>query len=212
LPAVEITPCDSNAAVTDHRIPQDFEASYSGTPPWDIGRAQPVFVRVADSGTIQGSVLDAGCGSGENALMLAGRGFDVSGFDFAPTAIEQAQRKASERSLPARFFVWDALRLAELGDEFDTVIDSGLFHVFDDGDRAKYVEALGSVVRSGGRFVVACFSDLQPGDWGPRRVRQEELRASFADGWRIESIEATQFETNLEPPIAEAWLATITRL
>jgi SAM-dependent methyltransferase len=193
------------------RPPHDFDDSYRGTPPWDIGGPQPVFVRVAEQGSIEGRVLDAGCGTGEHALMLAARGFDVTGLDAAPRAIEKAERKAAERSLDARFVVWDALRLGELGEQFDTVIDSGLFHVFDDESRAQYVEGLRSVVRQGGKLVLCCFSDRQPGDWGPRRVRQDELRDSFADGWQVESIEPVQFETNLDPPVAEAWLATITR-
>jgi hypothetical protein len=32
-------------------------------------------------------------------------------------------------------------------------------------------------------------SDRQPGVLGPRRVTQEEIRATFADGWRVDSIE-----------------------
>ena len=202
---------DGLAGRAETRSVEDFEASYAGTPPWDIGRAQPVFVRLADAGAVEGRVLDSGCGTGENALMLAERGLDVAGVDAAPTAIAAAQQKAADRGLAARFVVWDALRLGELGEQFDTVIDSGLFHVFDDERRAQYVEALAAVVRPGGRYVLCCFSDRQPGDWGPRRVHQEEIRATFARGWQVESIEAARFDTNLDPPFAEAWLATITR-
>jgi len=99
--------------------------------------------------------------------------------------------------------------LADLGEQFDTVLDSGLFHVFDDERRERYVTSLAAVVRPGGRVLLACFSDRQPGDWGPRRVRQAELRDAFADGWDIESIEPARFQTNLEPPVAEAWVARI---
>src|SRR5438105_2362259 len=133
----------------ESRSVHDFEAMYGGTPPWEIGRPQPIFVRLAQAAAITGRVLDAGCGTGENALMLAARGLDVTGVDAAPSAIGIAQGKAAERALTARFLVWDALRLAELGEQFDTVIDSGLFHVFDDDRRAQYVEALGAIVRPG---------------------------------------------------------------
>jgi SAM-dependent methyltransferase len=190
---------------------EDFDAMYSGTPPWEIGRPQPVFARLAEAGAMSGRVLDAGCGTGEHVLMLAAAGLDVTGIDAAPNAIAAAQRKAAERSLEARFLVWDALRLAELGEQFDTVIDSGLFHVFDDEHRARYVDALRAVVRPGGRYVMCCFSDRQPGDWGPRRVRQDEIHASFSIGWDVNSIEAVEFQTNLDPPTAQAWLSTITR-
>jgi SAM-dependent methyltransferase len=189
----------------------DFDASYQGTPPWDIGRPQPVFLGLVEAGLLRGRVLDAGCGTGEHVLMAAERGLEATGIDAAPTAITAAEQKAEDRGLDARFLVWDALRLDELGEHFDTVLDSGLFHVFDDDARARYVAALGAVFEPGGRYFLCCFSDRQPGDWGPRRVSQEEIRAAFERGWDVESIQAAQFVTNLDPPFAEAWFATITR-
>jgi SAM-dependent methyltransferase len=188
---------------------EDFDESYRGTPPWDIGRPQPVFVALSEEGAIRGRVLDAGCGTGEHTLMAAAHGLDATGIDASARAIEIANRKSADRGIAARFLVWDALALADLGEQFDTVLDSGLFHVFDDERRAAYIASLAAIVRPGGRVLLVCFSDRQPGDWGPRRVRQAELRDSFSDGWAVESIDAVRFETNLEPPIAEAWLARI---
>ncbi|HKW71466.1 MAG TPA: class I SAM-dependent methyltransferase [Candidatus Dormibacteraeota bacterium] len=190
---------------------QDFDQSYLGTPAWDIGRPQPVFAALMEEGAISGHVLDAGCGTGEHALMAASRGLDATGVDSSPRAIQIARRKATERGIAARFLVSDALALADLNEQFDTVIDSGLFHVFDDERRAQYVASLASVVRPGGRVLLMCFSDRQPGDWGPRRVRQAELRDAFADSWDIESIEPARFSVNLDPPTVEAWIARIRR-
>ena len=182
-------------------------------PPWDIGRPQPAFVRLADGGLLRGRLLDAGCGSGEHALLAAARGADVVGVDVSPRAIDRARRKAGERGIAVRFEVADALSLGELGLTFDTVIDSGLFHVFDDADRARYVTSLASVLEPGGTCYLMCFSDRQPGTMGPRRVSQEELRAAFSDGWAVASIVAEAFEVNpgLGTPTAQAWLATIRR-
>jgi hypothetical protein len=95
--------------------------------------------------------------------------------------------------------------------QFDSVLDCGLFHVFDDDDRARFVASLGAVVVPGGRYFVLCFSDKQSGDWGPRRVRKEELRDAFAGGWRVDFIEDAVLEITLGPEGALAWHAAFTR-
>lgn len=188
-----------------------FNDSYLGTPPWDIGRPQPAFLSLAEAGAIRGRVLDVGCGTGEHALMAAGLGIRATGIDAAPRAITIAKRKARERGLNVRFIVGDALHLETLDERFDTVIDSGLFHVFDDDDRARFVDSLRTAIQAGGRYHMLCFSEHQPGDWGPRRVRQDEIRSSFDDGWQVESIEPATMDVTIDPDGVRAWLATIRR-
>lgn len=198
------------------RPPHDWETIYHAgdPPPWDIGRPQAAFVRLAEAGLLSGRLLDAGCGTGEHTLLAAAHGADAVGVDVALPAIEQARHKAAERGIAARFEVADALALDRLNLTFDVIIDSGLFHVFDDEDRAKYVTSLGSVLPPGGTYYLMCFSDRQPGDFGPRRVRQDEIAAAFAEGWDVAVISADQFEVNRNfgASSAEAWLATIHRL
>jgi cyclopropane fatty-acyl-phospholipid synthase-like methyltransferase len=169
-----------------------FESAYAGQAPWDIGKPQKPFVNVADQ--ITGSVLDAGCGTGDTALFLAGRGCQVTGIDFLDVPIQRAQRKATERGVQVTFLVKDALTLKDWTERFDNVIDSGLFHVFSDEDRRPYVEGLATVLKPGGRLFLMCFSDEEPGTQGPRRVSKKELHAAFAKGWAIESIEPVQVE------------------
>jgi SAM-dependent methyltransferase len=212
-----------------------WDAAYAGStpPPWDLGRPQPAFVRLAEQGLLTGQVLDVGCGTGEQTLLAASSGAEALGVDVSPLALEQAQGKAAARGIPAaaggqigpaaaggqigtaRFEVADALSLGDLGLSFDTVIDSGLFHVFDDDNRARYVASLASVLRPGGHLYLMCFSDRQPGTFGPRRVSQDELRAAFGDGWTILAIQADTFAVNLgffPATTAQAWLATVSRL
>jgi cyclopropane fatty-acyl-phospholipid synthase-like methyltransferase len=197
--------------------PSSWDTSYApGTapPPWDIGRPQPAFVRLADRGLLSGRLLDAGCGTGEHTLLAADRGAQATGVDISARAIAKARDKAAERGLQARFEVADVLALGRLGMTFDTVIDSGVFHVFSDADRPRYVTSLAGVLQPGGRCYLMCFSDRQPGDYGPRRVTQDELRAAFSDGWTVTSIEAGSFDVNLGAfplPAAQAWLAVIQR-
>jgi SAM-dependent methyltransferase len=169
-----------------------FETAYSGQPPWEIGRPQKVFLDVAER--VTGSILDAGCGTGENALYFASRGHKVTGIDFLAAPIERAKQKAVDRGVPATFLVMDALALKDLPEVFDSAIDSGLFHVFSDKDRRRYVEGLASVVKPGGHRFLICFSDEEPGEQGPRRVSRQEIEDAFAAGWKIESIEPSRFE------------------
>src|SRR4051794_34427082 len=169
-----------------------FEALYAGQAPWDIGKPQKPFLDVADR--ITGSVLDAGCGTGDTALFFAGRGCQVTGIDFIEEAVNRARRKAAERGLPLTFLAQDALTLKDWSERFDNVIDSGLFHVFSDEDRRRYVEGLATVLKPGGRLFLMCFSDEEPGTQGPRRVSKEDLHAAFAERWSIESIEPVQVE------------------
>jgi cyclopropane fatty-acyl-phospholipid synthase-like methyltransferase len=195
------------------RPPHDFDAIYAAeTPPaWDIGRPQPAFDRLAQAGGINGKVLDAGCGTGEHALLVASLGHEVVGVDVSAKAIELAMTKKTARGVEARFLVSDALRLSDLGELFDTVLDCGLFHVFDDDERKRYVNSLAAVVPPGGRYHMLCFSDAQPGDWGPRRVTQDEIRAAFSEGWAVESVEPTVIDLTWDPAGALAWQVVAAR-
>jgi SAM-dependent methyltransferase len=192
----------------DHR---GFDEMYAGVPPWDIGRAQPEVVRIAEAGGFTGAVIDVGCGTGENALELSGRGLPVLGIDASPRAVERARVKATERGLPAEFLEADALSLGSLDRRFNTVLDCGLFHVFEDRERPPYVASLASVLEPDGVLHLLCFSDRQPGVMGPRRVTQHEIQAAFVDGWKIVEIVAAEFETNVPVAAARAWRATIVR-
>jgi SAM-dependent methyltransferase len=200
-----------------------FEAAYQKQAPWDIGRPQPEILRLHEAGEVVGSVLDVGCGTGENALYFASHGHEVWGVDFVPEAVKRAVAKSTERGLKVDFQVADALALATLGRKFDTVVDCGLFHVFDDAQRVRFVSGLKEVVREGGRYLLLCFSDEEPPGVGPRRVSRDEIRQSFREGWQVKEISPFRFEVADVPEKQQfseggpkAWSAiiirTITRL
>ena len=197
---------------------QQFEQMYQGQAPWDTERPQPAVIKLAEAGQIRGSVLDVGCGTGENLLYLAGRGHEAWGLDYVPVVIERAKAKAAERGIDAHFLVADALELDRLGRQFDTVIDCGLFHTFADEERPVFVKSLTEALRSGGLLHILCFSDEEPGTEGPRRISQQEIRDAFRDGWKVQRIEPTRFEAvqrpdgpGSTPGGPKAWLATIQR-
>lgn len=189
-----------------------FSNLYERLPGWEVGRPQPVFVELHERGAIGERVLDAGCGTGENALFLAANGHQVWGIDIVDAAINAAAEKARQRGLPsARFLVGDALALEQLGLTFDTVVDSGLLHAMTDAEQRVYLDQVRTVLRPGGSFHALCYSEHQSGDSGPRRVRRSELQALFTAGWRDLAVAETRFIVSFSDGAAAAYLASAQR-
>ncbi len=184
---------------------QEWEARYlHGRTSWDIGAAQPEFLQLAQAGAFRGRVLDVGCGTGEHALLAARMGLAATGIDVSRTALAIAADKATDRELTARFVECDALELARLGEQFDTVLDSGLFHWLGERDKYRYVNALKDAVPPGGRCFILCFSGRRR--WlrsRGRGVTASQIRAAFSQGWIIDAIDVTRGTC--------AWLVHLTR-
>jgi SAM-dependent methyltransferase len=202
--------------MSNRRDRHTFAAAYAGKAPWDIGKPQGAIAEAVD--LVTSPVLDAGCGTGENALFLAASGYQVTGIDFVDEAISMARCKAAERGLTVEFQVKDALTLGNWDQRFATVIDSGLFHVLPDEDRVRYVAGLTHVTEPGGRLLLMCFSDEEPGTQGPRRVSQREIRTAFKDAWTVEEIRARRADvrSDLEDVLfseggPRVWFAIICR-
>jgi 2-polyprenyl-3-methyl-5-hydroxy-6-metoxy-1,4-benzoquinol methylase len=139
----------------ERRSGQPWDASYrDGPPPWEIGQPQPAITRLASKGGFTGAVLDAGCGTGENALHIGSLGLSVLRVDVAETALTIARAKAEKRGIEVEFAAADAFHLERLGRRFQTVLDCGLFHTFDRDERPRYVASLASVTEHGGTLCV----------------------------------------------------------
>jgi cyclopropane fatty-acyl-phospholipid synthase-like methyltransferase len=188
-----------------------FNEAYKGTPPWDVGRPQAEFVKIAREGQIYGRVLDIGCGTGENAIFFAGLGLEVCGLDAAPLAIQKARKKALERGAKVEFILGDALHLDKLKQRFDTITDCGLFHTFTDEDRQAFVNSLETTLNKSGTYFMLCFSDKEPTAWGgPRRVSKQEITETFKTDWKINYIREAKFSTTLHDNGGNAWLSSMT--
>jgi SAM-dependent methyltransferase len=209
-------PSGARAPTSHERMSgRSWDASYrdAGPAPWDIGRPQAPFVRIASEGGFAGPVLDAGCGTGEHALLAASLGLRVLGVDLAATAVARARTKAVERGLDAEFALADAFELQRLGRTFGTVLDCGLFHTCDSDERPRYVASLASVTGPEATLYLLCFSDAAP-DFGPHPISRRELRTAFDDreGWRIISVEPDLIHTTFTGDEGvPAWFATIRR-
>jgi SAM-dependent methyltransferase len=167
-----------------------FDDAYrSRSAPWVIGEPQPAIVELERAGWIHSKVLDVGCGTGEHTILLTRLGYDVVGIDFAPNAVEQARANAAEKGVDARFEVADAMDLGEAG--YQTIVDSALFHIFDDADRLRYVSSLHAAVRPGGIVHVLALSDAGRG-FGPQ-VSESDIRDAFGDGWVLDALDTTTY-------------------
>lgn len=193
---------------------QPWDASYrDGPAPWDIGRPQPAIVRLASKGVFAGSVLDAGCGLGENTLHLASLGLPILGIDVAETALAAARKNAVDLGVEVEFATADAFHLERLGRKFENVLDSGLFHTFESDEQLEYAASLASVTKHEGTLYVLCFSDEGP-DIGPHPVSRKEIEAAFSSdkGWNIVAMESERIDTRFHVNGVSAWLVTIKRI
>jgi len=186
-----------------------------GKPPWIINQAQPDLIAAVKKGEVRGpKVLDIGCGAGNNAIYLARRGFDVTGVDVSAKAISIAKQRAREAKVDVKFITLDALKIRTLNKKFDTIIDFGLFHNLK-GDSERYVRALSDVCVSKGQLLLLCFSD-QAGEYGvyphfyPKPMSQDEIRASFSKGWKIEWIRLGRTQSNQKYEDFSSWLTNMT--
>jgi SAM-dependent methyltransferase len=179
-----------------------FDDAYkTRTAPWVIGEPQPAIVELEQAGWIHSKVLDVGCGTGEHTILLTRSGYDVLGIDFAPHAVEQARVNAAEKRVDARFEVADAMNLGS-DPGYQTIVDSALFHVFDDADRARYVSSLHAAVLPGGLVHVLALSDAGRG-FGPQ-VSETDIREAFGDGWVLEALDATTYRGVVQEAQADA--------
>lgn len=184
---------------------QFFEQVYLDAAPWDIGAAQPALLELFDASPPAGPVLDVGCGSGDLAIALAGRGLTVLGVDFSERAVALARQRAAVLPADVRdrleFVVADGLRPSALPGHFASIVDSGFFHLFDAATRDAFVDDLGVALAAGGRYYLLAFAIEFPVPNTPLAVTEHDITSRFTveRGWRVRSIAAAEFQSRIQP-------------
>jgi SAM-dependent methyltransferase len=184
----------------DEPYVNDYDGIYrdtadSGGPPWEIGGPQPALAKVLDDGVKGPKVLDIGCGTGDLAIALARRGYEVTAIDISRVAIDKARAKAAGEGLTVGFEVQDATALSLPSAPFDTVFDSGLLHSLNRrsrGDVDDYLAQLPGLAAPGASVFVLAVSLEATEGWG---LTEEFLRAAFPEPeWVDTEVEEIEVE------------------
>jgi SAM-dependent methyltransferase len=197
------------------RLLEQWDADYRGKQPplWDVGRPSGDLIKAVESGTLRpGRVVELGCGSGTDAVYLAGRGFDVTAIDIAPTALRLAQEKAVKAGVRVRWLLADVLALPSL-EPFDFIYDRGCYHEVRAQNLKAYLEALARLSRPGTRFLLLAGNANEVLiDYGPPRVTEQELRGDFSALFDFEWLRESRFEIARPRAIGPlAWAALLRR-
>lgn len=176
---------------------QRWDSRYrrDGSPGWDTGRPSTNLQKVLTDELVKpcrAAVL--GCGTGNNAIYLARQGFDVSGVDIAPTALDLARVKAKQAGVEVNWLLADVTRAPKVR-PFSFIFDRGCYHGVRQSDAAGYVATLRQLTHRGSRILILAGNANEEQHYGPPRVKEEEIRRDFAEGFRIVELRETKFDT-----------------
>jgi SAM-dependent methyltransferase len=195
------------------KLMERWDSAYrSGRPGWDTGRPSSELVRAVEEGTLKPCrVVELGCGTGTNAIFLASKGFDVTAIDVAPTALRLAEEKAQKAGVRVRWLLADVLWPPRLA-PFDLVYDRGCYHGVRQQNAARYVEALAKLTKPGSQVLILAGNANEERQYGPPRVKEEEIRADFSKLFEFQWLRETRFDSaDPQRPGALAWSVLLRR-
>ena len=186
-----------------------FKERYkTGDIPWDIDRPDFNLINTVKSVPIKKcKALDIGCGTGDNSIWLAQKGFVVTGTDIAELAIKSARKKAIQANVECVFVAVDFLTSKIVGVPFGFAFDRGCFHSFDsDKERKKYAKNVAAHLEKDGLWLTLVGNaDDKPRETGPPRRTAEEIVKAVEKYFEILSLTSGYFDSNSTDP-AKAWV------
>jgi len=179
---------------------EDWDKRYRDQDtPWDHGHPSGELERVFSEYRIdRGSALELGCGTGWNCVYLASIGFDVTGIDISPTAIDAARNRAAEADTDCRFMLADIYNPPAFGKLFDFIFDRGCFHSIRQIDEPAFVAITKRLLAPDGWFLVLTGNAKEPLEHGPPVVSEDKLHNAFADHFEIVHLREFRFDVDRE--------------
>jgi 2-polyprenyl-3-methyl-5-hydroxy-6-metoxy-1,4-benzoquinol methylase len=202
---------------TDIELKTQMEHIYTTLPvndiPWNFETPPAIFEDFVESGKITPCrTIDLGCGTGNYAIYLAEKGFDVTGVDFSSSAIELARNRASQKGLDCTFIVANILsNVEEVSPPFDFVYDWELLHHIYPADRETYLGNVHRLLRPGGSYLSVFFSEENDHFGGSGKYRttplgtilylssEEEMRMLYRPLFKIEALETIEIKGKFSP-------------
>jgi SAM-dependent methyltransferase len=176
-----------------------------GDLPWDTGRPSSELQRILSRNAIEPChALEIGCGTGTNSVWLAQQGFEVTGIDLAPLAVELAKSRAAAAGVNVHFVVADVLGLPDLGGSFSFFFDRGCYHAVRRDAPEQYAPAVARQLASGGRGLILAGNAREPHDPGPPVVTEAEIRDELGIAFRI--LDLHEFHFDEAPGVPECFL------
>lgn len=179
----------------------------TGVTPWELNRPDQDLQYWVNSYPVNPcKTLELGCGTGANAIWLAGRGFDVTGTDFSSLALEKARANALAAKADIQFFERDFLSETLDDKDFSFVFDRGCFHSFDDiGDRTDFAQnAHNHMAKDGLWLSFLGNADAPPREEGPPMRSALDISRAVEPWFEILTLTTAFFDSKRETP-ARSW-------
>ena len=131
---------------------------------WDYSKASPELVALLASPifTPNSTVVDLGCGTGEDAIFMALQGHQVSAIDISQKALDLAKEKAKKAGIKINLQQADFLNLPLDDASVDFINDRGSLHLLDEADWPELAKEIQRVLKPGGMLFMRGASPTNP--------------------------------------------------